>query len=187
MAKPSLVELTLGLLFVPIITVAFVVGLGIFAAIFLVQSLVHGDRVYWWLFAIFSSLATVLTAASLLRRMTGTSRCRSSYDSLRYASSERKPTFVIVVLSIGFFSASIPAILIGNIITGIRPSGIKFFITLALVVASWSFMILRGAAVIRQHFGARPGRNVVLTGRQAVLVVVLVLCFGAYGTWLNTR
>ncbi|MFO1092896.1 MAG: hypothetical protein U0992_06205 [Planctomycetaceae bacterium] len=65
------------------------------------------------------------------------------------------------------------------------PGNHKYWMTVAIAVISTIYTRLHGQRVIRQHFGTTGGRNIVLTGRQALCVALLVMSFGAYVTWLT--
>ncbi len=60
----------------------------------------------------------------------------------------------------------------------------KFYVTLGIAVVALTFTKLRGARIIRDYFGATGGRNVELTARQSLYVVIFVICVGLYTAWL---
>lgn len=100
-------------------------------------------------------------------------------------AEEPKPTFAIVVLLIGVYTLFLTlATHVFDAFLRIQPGSPKYYLNLGIAIVAMGFMQLRGHRIIRQHFGARGGRNLELSGKQAVCVVIVVVAFGVYGTWL---
>ena len=180
-AEPAWVSTTLRFLPAPVLAVTTVIGCLIVAAIFLIQSLIHGDITYWFLFGLLAFFAAVVSAASVVRR----GAHRGTSVSSRYESAESKPTLSIVVLMVWIYSwlLTIGMLVFGNFFRN-GPGTTKYYVTLGIAVIATLFMKVRGLQVVRQHFGTGGGRNVILTGTQALIVIAIVLAFGLYCTWL---
>lgn len=67
LAEPSWVRATLRPLPAPIYAVTSIFAAGVFAAIFLIQALVHRQAVYWWLTGVSATLAVFICVATSLR------------------------------------------------------------------------------------------------------------------------
>lgn len=96
-----------------------------------------------------------------------------------------KPTFAILVLLIGVYSWLLTLAM--HIFDDFFNNGLgltKYFVTLGIAIASTLFMQIHGKRVIREHFGAKGGRNLELSGWQALYVVIFVVSCGIYGAWL---
>lgn len=66
--EPTWVSTTLRLFPAPIFAVTTIIGCLIVAAIFLIQSFIHGDVIYWFIFGLFAFIPAVVAAASIARR-----------------------------------------------------------------------------------------------------------------------
>ena len=96
-----------------------------------------------------------------------------------------KPTFAIFVLLIGIYSWLLMlAIHIFDAFFKNGPGSTKYFVTLGIAISSSLFMQICGKRVVREHFGARGGRNLELNGRQALYIAIFVVCLGIYAAWL---
>jgi hypothetical protein len=96
-----------------------------------------------------------------------------------------KPTFAIFVLLIGVYSWLLTlAMHIFDAIFKNGPGSTKYFVTLGIAIVSTLFMQIYGRRVVREHFGARGGRKLELSGRQAFYVAIFVVACGIYAAWL---
>jgi hypothetical protein len=96
-----------------------------------------------------------------------------------------KPTFAIFVLLIGVYSWLVTlAMHIFGAFFKNGPGSTKYFVTLAIAILSTLFMQIYGRRVVREHFGAKGGRNLELSGRQAFWVALFVVSCGVYVAWL---
>jgi len=96
-----------------------------------------------------------------------------------------KPTFAVIVLLIGVYSWLLTLAM--HIFEGFfknGPGSIKYFVTLGIAISSALFMQRYGKRVVREHFDALGGRNLVLSGRQAFYVTLFVVSLGVYLVWL---
>lgn len=96
-----------------------------------------------------------------------------------------KPTFAIFVLLIGVYSSLLTiAMHVFDMFFPNGPGSTKYFVTLGIAISSTLFMQTRGKQVVRKHFGARGGRNLELTGWQAIYIAAFVVSLGIYTAWL---
>ena len=96
-----------------------------------------------------------------------------------------KPTFAIFVLLVGVYSWLLTlAMHIFDAFFKNGPGSAKYFVTLGIAISSTLFMQVYGKRVVREHFGARGGRKLVLSGRQAIYITIFVLSLGIYAAWL---
>lgn len=96
-----------------------------------------------------------------------------------------KPTFAILVLLIGIYSWALTlAMHVFHAFFKNGPGSIKYFVTLGIAISSTLFMQMHGKRVVHEHFGARGGRNLELSGRQAFYVALFLVSCGLYVTWL---
>jgi Ca2+/H+ antiporter len=96
-----------------------------------------------------------------------------------------KPTFAIIVLLIGVYSWLLTLSMhIFRAFFKNGPGSTKYYVTLAIAILATLFMKAYGKRVVSQHFGRQGGRHLEIDGWQAFCVVVLVLSFGFYFTWL---
>ena len=96
-----------------------------------------------------------------------------------------KPTFAIFVLLIGVYSWLLTVSMhIFNAFIKNGPGSPKYYLTLGIAISASLFMQFYGKQVVREHFGLRGGRNLELTGRQALYITIFVVSIGIYGTWL---
>jgi hypothetical protein len=104
----------------------------------------------------------------------------------RYAHSERKPTYAIIVLLISIYAwmLIIGLHIFDNFFAANRPGGVKYYITLGIALASSFYMTIHGKQIIRQQFGLRGGRNIELSPKQAIYVTIFVIGLGVYFAWL---
>jgi len=96
-----------------------------------------------------------------------------------------KPTFAIFVLLIGAYSwlLTVAMHIFGAFFKN-GPGSMKYFITLGIAISSTLFMQVYGKRVVREHFGAKGGRKLQLSGRQAVCITIFVVLLGFYAAWL---
>ena len=96
-----------------------------------------------------------------------------------------KPTFAIFVLLIGVYSWLLTvAMHIFDAFFKNGPGSIKYFVTLGIAISSTLFMQVYGKRVVREHFGAKGGRKLELSGRQATYITIFVVSLGIYVAWL---
>ena len=96
-----------------------------------------------------------------------------------------KPTYAIFVLLIGVYSSLLTLVLhVWGAFFKNGPGSAKYFVTLGIAISATLFMQFYGKRIVREHFGARGGRNLELTGRQAMYIVVFVIGCGIYTAWL---
>jgi len=96
------------------------------------------------------------------------------------------PTFAVIVLLISVYAWMLTAAV--HVFEAFFRNGLgsyKYWITVGIAVAATVYMQFHGKRVVREHFGTRGGRNLELTGRQALYVLCLALAFGFYATWLS--
>jgi hypothetical protein len=184
LAEPAWVTITLRMTPTPAIaTVA--TAIAVFASLmcFFFASATQSP-VGWALCGAFVAPAVLIGAASISRHIHH--RRPGASDRLRHTELERLPTAVIIV---GFISICSWLLMIGlhafrNCFAANRPGGWKYNVTLGIALASSMYMTLHGRSVIHKHFGARPGRKMYATPGQALVVIALLLAFGAYGAWM---
>lgn len=127
------------------------------------------------------AFATAAAAVTKSRERTPT----RAEDFTWGSGQTRTPTFAILVLLIGVYSWLLTlAMHVFGALFKNGPGSVKYYLTLGIAIASTLYMQFHGKRVVRRHFGARGGRNLVLSTGQAVYVVVFVVGCGIYLTWL---
>lgn len=108
-----------------------------------------------------------------------------SSSSAAHDAQTDKPTIAIFILLIGVYSWILTlAIHIFDAFFKNGPGSTKYFVTLGIAIAATLFTKIYGRKIVRAHFGSRGGRNLQITGWQAVYVTIFVLSLGIYFTWL---
>lgn len=124
--------------------------------------------------------ATGAAAISLWR-----SRDRHGTAGARQAGTAHR-TFAVLVLLVAVYSWLLTiALHVFSAFFKNGPGSMKYFVTLGIAVAASVFMQVKGKRVIRDAFGRQGGRNVQLTGRQSLYVVLFVLGCSFYLVWLT--
>lgn len=96
-----------------------------------------------------------------------------------------KPTFAIFVLLVGVYSWLLTiAMHIFEAFFKNGPGSTKYFVTLGIAISSTLFMQVYGKRIVRNHFGTRGGRELELSGKQAIYITIFVVSLGIYGAWL---
>lgn len=96
-----------------------------------------------------------------------------------------KPTFAVVALLIGVYSWLLTvAMHIFDAFPKNGPGSVKYSVTLGIAIAATLYTRLQGSRLIREHLGANGGRNLELTGRQCLCVVIFMVSGGTYLAWL---
>ncbi len=181
--EPLWVRATLRFLPVPIY--AFLVAVTFLAVACFFYLLGKSDKETWALVIAGScALMSLLIGSANAVRWFG--RDRDLPSSPRYEPASTAPTLAIIVLLVWIYLwmliiwLSIYAILF---VTGPNAS-IKFYVSLAIALACSIYLSGHGRSILVASFGARGGRNLIITPGQAVAVVLLVLAVGCYSAWL---
>jgi hypothetical protein len=97
----------------------------------------------------------------------------------------QQPTLAVLTLLISVYSC---ALTIGMHIFDAffrnGPGSLKYYLTLAIAITATVFTQVWGKRIIRQHFASKRTRFV-LTGRQAIYVILPVVGCGFYLVWLS--
>jgi hypothetical protein len=96
-----------------------------------------------------------------------------------------KPTFAIFVLLVGVYSWILTLAI--HIFDAFFKNGLgstKYFVTLGIAISCTVFMQIYGKRIVREHLGVRGGRNLEISGRQAVYIAIFVVSIGIYAAWL---
>ena len=97
----------------------------------------------------------------------------------------RKPTISILILLTGIYSWILSAALhLRGVVAVANISPTKYYVTLAISVCTAGFMAFYGKRVVRESFGAMGGRDLEISGRQAIYITMFVVSWGVYTTWL---
>jgi hypothetical protein len=135
-----------------------------------------------WLMAVPSALffsGFIATAAAAVTPSTK-APCNAERDK-----QATKPAFAIFILLISVYSWILTlAIHLFDVFFKNGPGSTKYWVTLAIAISSTVYTRVYGKKIVRQHFGAQGGRNLYLSGRQAVYVAIFVVSLGIYFTWL---
>jgi hypothetical protein len=131
----------------------------------------------------FASLSMLIGTANLNRSLR---RGRAGALTSRYKGADSKPTLVIFVLIIWVYSWMLMlGLRVFRIFFAAKAgAGTKYYLTLSIAIASSIYLAVHGRSVLRRHIGPRGARNLVVTPRQALMVVLVVLAFGGYFAWL---
>ena len=106
---------------------------------------------------------------------------RKTARSNRKDLQRNKPTFAIMVLMFGAYSTVLTlAMHLFDVPAKNAPGSFKYFVNLAVAISSAVFMKLRGAALVRDHFGEQGGRKLELSAQQALYVTMLLICCSIY-------
>ncbi len=183
-SEPVWVTRTLRLLPLPILTFA-VTATGFSASIFCAMwAYVDRSPTAWVLCSIFAALSLLIASASLVRFRYR--RRAGKPESPRCAKSERRTTLAILALLTSVYSwmLTIGLHMFEQFFAANRPGGVKYYVTLGIALASSFYMSVHGRYVIRQQFGPGGGRNISVSPRQAVFVVLFAIGCGIYFAWL---
>jgi hypothetical protein len=95
------------------------------------------------------------------------------------------PTSALLALLLVIFSWMLTLLLwAGRIITeGQWPGGLKLSVCSAVSMGATVFLVTCGRQTLRMN-RPPPGTRIGITAVQALLVVLLVLAVGSFGTWL---
>ncbi len=184
--EPRWVTIALKFLPVPVFAFAIVATLMTVAAISAIFADMEGSLVGWIISAAFAATSVWLASAMLTRSFYRRRGNANSNTSPRYAASRSMPSFVILVLLVSSCTWMLMiAIHVFDIFfAGIRLGNVKYFLTLGIAFASTLYMTLHGRFVIRRYLGLTGGLNLMVTPGQAILVVVFMITFSAYCTWV---
>ncbi|MDG2015319.1 MAG: hypothetical protein P8J33_17565 [Pirellulaceae bacterium] len=96
-----------------------------------------------------------------------------------------KSTIAIFVLLLGVMTSIL--VISMHIFRAVFPNGpgsLKYFITLGIAIGCSIFMKRHGNQLVKRHFGKTGGRDLVLSGKQAVAVIFFMVGVGVYIAWL---
>jgi len=99
--------------------------------------------------------------------------------------SRPRPAGAVAALLISIYSwLLIVGIHVYNaLFAGIGFRGVKYYVTLGIAVVSALYVSFHGRALTRRWLPRKAG-GIVLTARETLLVVAVVLFFSAYFTWI---
>jgi len=168
----------------PVIAVLVSILAATVSCIFLIWACVEPSPLSWGCLCLAVLTFGWVAAASVTRFF---HRRRHAIVVDRYASSETKSTASIFIGLIAVYST---ALTIGlhvfrHFFAANAPGGLKYQVTLGISFVSSIYMALHGRRYLRLYEGRLDYRNVRLTTRQAVLVVLFLMLISAYFTWLT--
>ena len=182
--EPRWVAWVLKYLPVPIYAFAVLATVVTIAAISAIFANMERSPIGWMISGMFAAIALLLASASLIRFS-----CHwqvNTHVLTRYADSQRKPTFVILVLLVSSYTwmFTIALHVFDLFFAANCLGGVKYFLTLGIALASTLYLTFHGRFVMRRFLGQRDGLNLTVSPLQAILVVVFTIAFSMYCLWV---
>lgn len=126
--------------------------------------------------------ASAVTAAAAYSLLFGK---QTSYERTRIAPQGRQPTFAVLTLLISIYSCMLTiGMHLFEAFFKNGPGTFKYYLTLGIAIAATFFTQVWGKKILKQHFVGR-GTRFVLTARQSIYVIALIVGCGSYLVWLS--
>lgn len=110
---------------------------------------------------------------------------QASYERTRIAPQGHQPTIAVLTLLISIYSCMLTiGMHVFEAFFKNGPGTFKYYVTLGIAITATCFTQVWGKKILKQHFAGK-GTRFVLTTRQSIYVVALVVGCGSYLVWLS--